>query len=155
MHVLAGVATTLFVFPLVSDAGRRTLVKRWSVRLLRILAVEMRIDGDIGAHRGNVMVVANHISWLDINPKGTQIKGAVAREVMERWPSVAKIASISILKNETKIFNTLESKHTAKKAEKIYSECSIAFKEKILKCKFVKRIEKKIRKKKYSCKKRR
>ncbi len=28
------------------------------------------------------------------NPKGTQIKGAVAREVMERWPSVAKIAAI-------------------------------------------------------------
>ena len=28
------------------------------------------------------------------NPKGTQIKGALAREVMERWPSVAKIASI-------------------------------------------------------------
>ena len=28
------------------------------------------------------------------NPQGTQIKGPVAREVMERWPSVAKIASI-------------------------------------------------------------
>ncbi len=28
------------------------------------------------------------------NPKGTQIKGAIAREVMERWPQVAKIASI-------------------------------------------------------------
>ena len=27
------------------------------------------------------------------NPQGTQIKGPVAREVMERWPSVAKIAS--------------------------------------------------------------
>ena len=27
------------------------------------------------------------------NPKGTQIKGPVAREVMERWPQVAKIAS--------------------------------------------------------------
>lgn len=26
------------------------------------------------------------------NPKGTQIKGAVGREVQERWPSVAKIA---------------------------------------------------------------
>jgi len=26
------------------------------------------------------------------NPKGTQIKGAVAREVLERWQSVAKIA---------------------------------------------------------------
>jgi len=28
------------------------------------------------------------------NPKGTQIKGPVAREVMERWPQVAKIASM-------------------------------------------------------------
>lgn len=28
------------------------------------------------------------------NPKGTQIKGAVAREVQERWQSVAKIAKI-------------------------------------------------------------
>lgn len=27
------------------------------------------------------------------NPKGTQIKGAIAREVLERWPSVAKLAS--------------------------------------------------------------
>ncbi|MFA5992222.1 MAG: uL14 family ribosomal protein [Candidatus Pacearchaeota archaeon] len=30
------------------------------------------------------------------NPKGTQIKGPIAREVMERWPSVAKIASIVV-----------------------------------------------------------
>lgn len=29
------------------------------------------------------------------NPKGTQIKGPVAKEIMERWPSVAKIASIA------------------------------------------------------------
>lgn len=28
------------------------------------------------------------------NPKGTQIKGPVAREVLERWPSVAKIATV-------------------------------------------------------------
>src|SRR3989338_2790431 len=30
------------------------------------------------------------------NPKGTQIKGAIAREVLERWPSVAKIGSIVV-----------------------------------------------------------
>ena len=28
------------------------------------------------------------------NPKGTQIKGPIAREVMERWPTVAKLASV-------------------------------------------------------------
>jgi large subunit ribosomal protein L14 len=27
------------------------------------------------------------------NPKGTQVKGAIAREVQERWKEVAKIAS--------------------------------------------------------------
>lgn len=30
------------------------------------------------------------------NPKGTQIKGPVAREIMERWPSVAKIAKVVV-----------------------------------------------------------
>jgi len=30
------------------------------------------------------------------DPKGTQIKGAIAKEVAERWPSVAKIASIVV-----------------------------------------------------------
>jgi len=28
------------------------------------------------------------------NPKGTQIKGAVAKEILERWPQVAKIAQV-------------------------------------------------------------
>jgi large subunit ribosomal protein L14 len=28
------------------------------------------------------------------NPKGTQIKGPIAREVLERWSSVAKLASV-------------------------------------------------------------
>ena len=28
------------------------------------------------------------------NPKGTQIKGPIAREVQERWPSVAKLAQL-------------------------------------------------------------
>lgn len=32
----------------------------------------------------------------DINPKGTVIKGPVAREVVERWPEVAKIASVIV-----------------------------------------------------------
>ena len=30
------------------------------------------------------------------NPKATQIKGAIAKEVLERWPQVAKIASIVV-----------------------------------------------------------
>ena len=30
------------------------------------------------------------------NPKGTQIKGAIAKEVADRWPAVGKLASIIV-----------------------------------------------------------
>ena len=30
------------------------------------------------------------------NPKGTMFKGAIAKEVTERWPAIAKIASIVV-----------------------------------------------------------
>ena len=30
------------------------------------------------------------------NPKGTLFKGAVAKEVIERWPAIAKVASIVV-----------------------------------------------------------
>ena len=29
------------------------------------------------------------------NPKGTQIKGPIAKEIIERWPSVAKLSSMA------------------------------------------------------------
>ena len=32
----------------------------------------------------------------DGNPKGTEIKGAVAREAVERWPGVGKVASVVV-----------------------------------------------------------
>lgn len=30
------------------------------------------------------------------NPKGTMLKGAIAKEVTERWPGIAKIASVVV-----------------------------------------------------------
>jgi len=45
----------------------------------------------------NIMFEDNAVAILKDekgNPKGTQIKGPIAREVSERWPQVAKIASV-------------------------------------------------------------
>jgi len=39
-------------------------VRRWSVRLLRSLGIELRSSGT--PHPGPLLVVANHVSWLDI-----------------------------------------------------------------------------------------
>jgi 1-acyl-sn-glycerol-3-phosphate acyltransferase len=89
VHVSAGIATTLFVFPLVSAHRKRALVKRWSVRLLRILAVEAQVRGDLGARGGNVLVVANHISWLDIFVlNSVHPVRFVAKSELARWPVV-------------------------------------------------------------------
>src|SRR5450631_3116401 len=89
VHVGEGVVTTLFVFPLVSSARKRALVKRWSQRLLRILVVEARLHGDIGARGGNVLIVANHISWLDIFVlNSVHPVRFVAKSELARWPIV-------------------------------------------------------------------
>jgi len=49
-----------------------------------------RLNGERIAFEDNAVAILKDDKG---NPKGTQIKGALAREVMERWPQVAKIAS--------------------------------------------------------------
>ena len=48
-----------------------------------------RRDGERVAFEDNAVAILKDEKG---NPKGTQIKGPVAREVMERWSSVARIA---------------------------------------------------------------
>ena len=50
-----------------------------------------RLNGERVAFEDNAVAILKDEKG---NPKGTQIKGPVAREVQERWVSVAKIASI-------------------------------------------------------------
>lgn len=49
-----------------------------------------RLNGERVAFEDNAVAILKDEKG---NPKGTQIKGPVAREVQERWQSVAKIAS--------------------------------------------------------------
>lgn len=50
-----------------------------------------RLTGERVAFEDNAVAILKDEKG---NPKGTQIKGPVAREILERWPSVAKIASM-------------------------------------------------------------
>ena len=50
-----------------------------------------RLTGERVAFEDNAVAIMKDDKG---NPKGTQIKGPIAREVMERWAQVAKIASI-------------------------------------------------------------
>jgi len=50
-----------------------------------------RLNGERIAFEDNAVAILKDEKG---NPKATQIKGPIAREVMERWPAVAKIASV-------------------------------------------------------------
>jgi large subunit ribosomal protein L14 len=50
-----------------------------------------RLNGERIAFEDNAVAILKDEKG---NPKGTQIKGPIAREILERWPQVAKIASI-------------------------------------------------------------
>ncbi|MGZ5201174.1 MAG: lysophospholipid acyltransferase family protein [Telluria sp.] len=65
LHLLAGLATCAIVFPWASAALRERLTRRWSRHLLAMCRVQ--VEQPPGAPAlAHAMVVANHISWLDI-----------------------------------------------------------------------------------------
>jgi 1-acyl-sn-glycerol-3-phosphate acyltransferase len=91
LHLVRGLAITTLVFPRVDDAQRRALNRRWSARLLRLLAVEPDVEGDIHAG-GNVMYTANHVSWLDIFVIDAHSPARfIAKSELAGWPIVGRL----------------------------------------------------------------
>ncbi len=64
LHLLWGAATVFLVFPWVSPSLRLEIKGRWSRQLLAILGV--RLDASLAAMVPGSLIVANHISWLDV-----------------------------------------------------------------------------------------
>ncbi len=84
---LAGV-----VMPRLDAAGRQAIVQRWSVRMLRCLGVAVRVSGS--AHPGAVLMVANHVSWLDIPAVHASAPRArfVSKSNIAHWPLLGRLA---------------------------------------------------------------
>ena len=92
VHVLGGVALTSLVFPLVGARRRGALTRLWSRDLLRLLRVEARVHGALDAHRGNVLIVANHVSWLDIFVLNAHRPARfVAKSELAGWPVAGRL----------------------------------------------------------------
>ncbi len=89
-HVFQGVATTAFVFPLIDLPRRRVLIRRWSHKLLQLMRIEARVRGlPTKGLPGNLLIVANHISWLDIFVLNTVEPGRfIAKAELKSWPLV-------------------------------------------------------------------
>jgi 1-acyl-sn-glycerol-3-phosphate acyltransferase len=66
LHIISGLIQSA-VYPHLNQAVQRRMAQNWSVRLLSILHVRLRCRGaPPAAEAQRVMLVANHVSWLDV-----------------------------------------------------------------------------------------
>jgi 1-acyl-sn-glycerol-3-phosphate acyltransferase len=89
-HVVQAVAVAATVFPFLSAAQRRMRVRRFSRQLLAILAVRLKVSGEPPrAQDLPAMLVANHVSWLDIFAiNAAHAMRFVAKSEIRRWPVI-------------------------------------------------------------------
>ncbi|EXG79558.1 lysophospholipid acyltransferase family protein [Cryptosporangium arvum] len=81
------------VYPLLSAAERTAVAGGWCRSLLRALDVRMVVDAPAEAPAG-ALVVANHISWLDILAVGSVRPGRmVAKNDVRGWPLIGALAT--------------------------------------------------------------
>ena len=63
-QAVSGALICALWFPFITPAQRMGHVGRWSARMLRALGIRLEARGTV--HPGPVLIVANHISWVDI-----------------------------------------------------------------------------------------
>jgi 1-acyl-sn-glycerol-3-phosphate acyltransferase len=64
LHLLHGMAVMALRFPRADAAGRQQHIRWWSAKLVRMAGLDLQASGT--PRPGATLLVANHISWLDI-----------------------------------------------------------------------------------------
>lgn len=92
-HVIAGWFTIRFAFPGLDEAGREARVQAWARRMLAIIGVGLEVRGTPPV-AGPLLLVANHISWLDILViHATRHCRFVSKSELKRWPLIGTLAT--------------------------------------------------------------
>lgn len=88
LHMLAAAAILRMVFPRASGPRKRALVRWWSAKLVRIVGVEVRVEGEPpGESESGAMIAANHVSWLDIFAvSSVRATRFIAKSEIRDWP---------------------------------------------------------------------
>jgi len=81
-----------FIYPRVGEAGRTALKRHGSLELLRALGITL--DAASAAAPAGSLVVANHVSWLDIFVISAVRPGSfVSKSEVRRWPFIGWLAA--------------------------------------------------------------
>jgi len=97
--LFGGLLTVFIVFPMVSQARREALIRGWSRMLLACCGVRVRevvrTGGEaLASQEGGRMLLANHVSWLDIFVVNAVAPATfVAKSEIARWPLVGTLVA--------------------------------------------------------------
>jgi 1-acyl-sn-glycerol-3-phosphate acyltransferase len=97
LHLLSGLFSCALIFPITDDAGRTRRIKRWSMQLLSICRVQVELSQRGSEQAGlHAMIVANHISWLDIFVIDSIFPSRfVAKSNIRDWPLIGWLCAMA------------------------------------------------------------
>ncbi len=91
-HVLHGTGIVLWRFQGLSPAQRNTALVDWAARLMVIPGVRVDVGGTPPS--GGVVLVSNHVSWLDIHVIHALLPACfVSKDEVKDWPLIGRLAT--------------------------------------------------------------
>jgi len=88
------VLTSALVFPALSLKRRGLIRQHWSRKLLAILGIELQVDGAPLITCG--LIVANHVSWVDIFVINALTPSAfISKSEVRQWPIIGWLAAVN------------------------------------------------------------
>jgi 1-acyl-sn-glycerol-3-phosphate acyltransferase len=91
LHLWRGLHTLRTRFSRLDDAGRQQAIRDWSRDTLRILGVHLQVLGE-PPPTGPLLVVCNHISWLDIVVlNAARPCRFVSKADVKHWPLIGRL----------------------------------------------------------------
>ncbi|MES2512000.1 MAG: lysophospholipid acyltransferase family protein [Pseudomonadota bacterium] len=91
-HILTGYLTILLVFPRLTPQAREARIQAWSAKMLDCIGIQLRVQGPANLG-GPLLLVANHISWLDITSlHAARFCRFVSKADIKHWPVIGTLA---------------------------------------------------------------
>ena len=93
LHAIGGLATILWIFPRLDVPGRHARVQAWARKMLAVLGIGLQVRG-VPAPHGPMLLVANHVSWLDILVMhAARHCRFVSKAEVRHWPLIGTLAT--------------------------------------------------------------
>ncbi|MEI7515867.1 MAG: lysophospholipid acyltransferase family protein [Betaproteobacteria bacterium] len=118
VHLGLGLWIIHFRFARLSPPAREVAVQAWAHTMLACLGVQLRVIGEV-PQTGPVLLVANHISWLDIVVMhAARHCRFISKSDIQHWPLVGTLATAA-----GTLYITRESRRDALRVVHHMAEC--------------------------------